>query len=81
MVGLTTAEEYRQRMRDFRAKQLLQPPGERVVLGGVAVLESDGFLRLRCDCRNYPIVDPVWTLACCFTCGRIYEAVSMPAEG
>lgn len=80
VAGVQSAAEYRQRTRDFRAKHQSQPSGERLVSGGVGVLEADGFVRLKCVCGNWPLVDPVWRLACCFRCGRVYESVALLTE-
>ena len=34
---------------------------------------SDGHWQVVCECGNHPAYDPEWELACCFTCGAIYE--------
>lgn len=33
-----------------------------------------------CTCGDAPVIDPEWSLACCFTCGTIYRTIVMPAE-
>jgi hypothetical protein len=78
MAGVATPDEYRKRMHAFLAKQGVRPPKDASVTGAVGLLEPDGFVRLKCACGNYPIVDPVWQLACCFGCGGVFERVAVP---
>jgi hypothetical protein len=80
MAGVATPDEYRARMSAHLRSQCVIPPREQVVKGAIGQLEADGFARVRCGCGNWPIVDPVWVLACCFKCGRIFESVSLPSE-
>lgn len=32
------------------------------------------------DCRNAPLYDPDWQLACCPECGAIYQGIAPPAD-
>ena len=41
--------------------------------GTVALKVSDSQWQLVCACGNYPLYDPEWELACCYTCGAVYE--------
>lgn len=76
--GVHTLEEFRLVHRAFLRKNRRiaepiqtdeQPP---------VVLETDGGLRLKCVCGEYPLVDPEWRMGRCFNCGLVYVDLVIP---
>lgn len=39
----------------------------------VPVKVSESCWQLVCSCGNTPMYDPEWALACCYTCGAVYD--------
>src|SRR3990167_144474 len=77
--GVSTPYDYlRAQAQAIRSKQLQFPHlnwqlpwlyvGE-----PVSVKVSSSCWQLICSCGNYPLYDPEWQLACCYTCGAVYR--------
>jgi len=83
--GVRTAAEYRAKQRQYIATARLAMPALNwrdpwLSLDHPDVLIASGKWLVWCACGNYPSVDPVARLACCFECGAIYEQLTMPIE-
>ncbi|HXG88762.1 MAG TPA: hypothetical protein VNJ02_10535 [Vicinamibacterales bacterium] len=53
--------------------------GDHAHLSGPLI--SHGVWKVKCPCGDeYPIYDPEWEAACCFSCGAMYQDVAPPAR-
>jgi|TARA_Y100000310_G_scaffold98201_1_gene95919 hypothetical protein len=73
-----TAADYRTQQRIAIEQKMQEFPGlnwERPWrhIGAGVVKVSDSQWQIVCICGNYPLYDPEWQLACCYSCGAIYE--------
>ena len=78
--GARTPEEYRAKQRSFMASHRRGVVQRTTDAKPTVVLESDGGLRFKCSCGDYPLVDPRWNLACCFNCGLVYTDLDLPKD-